>query len=184
MANINEADFIKFISSKPGEAYNSEKVTQYYLDEFRKHQKGNKFNWAAFFFGGLWFFYRKMYLYGFLILALGYLFYFLLPIFAFSDQTSLVNILIINGLLSLFIRITCGFIGTPLYIKFAEQKIAAGYKESGASFQVAILISFFISFMDLAINYVVKGVTFGSNTFLVEKYTFFLQNLLNVTNNQ
>lgn len=42
-----------------------------YLEKFKKLQKGHSFNWAAFFFGPIWFAYRLMWLYGVIMLAVG-----------------------------------------------------------------------------------------------------------------
>ncbi|ACO03033.1 MAG TPA: DUF2628 domain-containing protein [Persephonella sp.] len=56
MENISTEEIKAFVGEK----------SDYYIKKFEKFEKGGSisWNWSAFFFGVLWMFYRKMYLYG------------------------------------------------------------------------------------------------------------------------
>lgn len=68
---FNEDDVIDGVSANDYAAVVSSK-TEYYIPRFRRIAAGGNggWNWAAFFFGGYWLIYRKMYVGGFLLLAL------------------------------------------------------------------------------------------------------------------
>lgn len=68
MINITREQFFNFIKSENDKDGVVSKNTQHYLDYFDKYQATGDpticTNYAALLFGPLWFFYRKMYLYG------------------------------------------------------------------------------------------------------------------------
>ena len=83
-------------------AYFVQKKVDYYIPKFEMFEKNNKkvsWNWASFFFGPFWFFYRKMYLYGFMFILIG----------LFTSG-------LINGILA-------GIFGNYLYYVHARSKI-------------------------------------------------------------
>lgn len=78
--------------------------TSYYIPKFKEMQmfhSNTSWNWASFFFGPLWFLYRKMYLAGFLI---------------FVADMLLVNIPFLGTFVSFAISIGCGVLGNTIYL--------------------------------------------------------------------
>ncbi len=74
---ITREQFFEFVKNEDDTADQVSSSTQHYLAYFDKYKETGKktsWNWAAFFFTSLWFFYRKMYLYGFLVVLGGFAF--------------------------------------------------------------------------------------------------------------
>ncbi|WP_456402382.1 DUF2628 domain-containing protein [Persephonella sp.] len=104
------------ITNEELRAFIGEKA-DYYMEKFEKFEKGNSvsWNWAAFFFGVLWMFYRKMYLYG--LGALGFI--------------TIVNVAleimktspVINLGVSLWLWVGFGVFGNYIYYLFVKNKI-------------------------------------------------------------
>ena len=107
------------------------KAAKAFVGENYQNFVNGGFNIGAFFFGPLYYFYRKMYLYGFILL-------------------------IIEGTLSplaLIIRIVCGFITNGIYLNFVSEKVkelSSQYsgdelinqcKQKGGTSNIAIIIA-------------------------------------------
>jgi len=147
MGEITADDVSKFVKPK-------ETAEDYYLKVFQKYKESGKlfrfttFNWPAFLFVELWFVYRKMYLYGAMALVIHFILPFFIPEYIFGSS-------ILDFIPLILIRIIAGFVGTPLYIKFAEKKITAGRRGSGTS-PVAVffllLVEFFLGFSLVGIH--------------------------------
>lgn len=91
------------------------KFTTYYYGKFSKIDQNNSasgFNLAAFFFGFLWFFYRKMYVYGSLVILL------MLLVSVVSEYLELKA-----SLFSLPMAIALGVYANRIYKVFVDQKI-------------------------------------------------------------
>lgn len=91
------------------------KFTTYYYGKFSKIDQNNAasgFNFGAFFFCFLWFFYRKMYVYGCLVILL------MLCVGTISEYLEFQIFLF-----SLPIAIALGMYANPVYKAFVEQKI-------------------------------------------------------------
>lgn len=103
-------------------------------ESFRKTWMGNlynkaqnrKFNFSAFFFGGLYYLYRKLYLCGFIITIINIV----LPIVIImqllnnlSNIESASILTIILSILPIFLNIIYGFVFYPLYRKHVENKL-------------------------------------------------------------
>lgn len=95
----------------------------YYLDAFKKLDEGrDSWNWAAFFFQGMWMFYRKMYLYG--------LFSLLIDCAVFLAITSSHSISAVFGLSFVFrfaYKCLYGYFGNRIYYSVVKERIAGGY---------------------------------------------------------
>lgn len=138
--NQSQIDFFNFVKTNPTETIeNFFNNTRYYLHYFTEYKKKNSFyktlnfNFSAAIFMGSWFLYRKMYVYG-LILTLFFISIEFLPLY-------------ILMFIYPFAMIICGFIGTPLYIKFSENNIKKGCKQSGISALMAFFIPFLLTFL-------------------------------------
>lgn len=84
---------------------------EYYLQKFAKIKSQNtivSWNWSSFLFSGFWFFYRKMYLYGGIIVGV-------------SCLSSFINYTF-GAVLSSLLWIVSGMIGNWLYYKDIEKK--------------------------------------------------------------
>ena len=83
---VNKPVMYEFkVASQDLEMYVGEQKQAYYMSKWSKLDVNRKFfrywswNWAAFFFGPFWFIYRKMYLWGILILAIPIILSYILP---------------------------------------------------------------------------------------------------------
>ncbi|WP_457640580.1 DUF2628 domain-containing protein [Persephonella sp.] len=108
MENITKEEMEAFIGKK----------AEYYLNKFEKFEKGNavSWNWAAFFFGVLWMFYRKMYLYGLIA-------FFLIMIINIFLEVAKINPVISIGI-SLWLWIGFGMFGNYIYYIFVKNNIS------------------------------------------------------------
>jgi hypothetical protein len=102
-----------------------EKYQHYYQKAFSqltatKHVAG--INWGAFVFGVIWLFYRKMYGYGTLVVALLVTLSILENMFKFEAKG-----------VGIAVSVSLGLVGNSLYKKFAEQKIAKVHRQLSAS---------------------------------------------------
>ncbi len=107
------------------EATLGEKNRTYYLIKFKQFDQQGlsllkaSWNWPAFFFNFIWALYRKMYVWFFVFLNLGYLINFL---FEISDST------ILNALISFIPSILSGIFGNSLYHNNVRKKIAVAQR--------------------------------------------------------
>ncbi|MEG0856283.1 MAG: DUF2628 domain-containing protein [Terrisporobacter sp.] len=95
-ADFNNKDMVNFIQKK----------VEYYIPTFKEIEDDNKstsWNWAAFFFNSWWLLYRKMYAYGFGIIAGTFILTSIMPMSSF-----VVNIIV---------AVLCGLYGNILYLK-------------------------------------------------------------------
>ena len=96
---------------------------EYYLDAFKKLDEGrSSWNWAAFFFQGMWMFYRKMYLYGIFSLLIDCSVFFLI--------TSSHSVSAVFGLSTVFnfaYKCLYGYFGNRIYYSVVKERIADGY---------------------------------------------------------
>ena len=98
--------------------------TDYYLKNWKSINSGAGgfagFNWMAFLFGSLWFFFRKMYLIGIAVMVLGFIGSMILPIILGMLQLELAEQAVtLSSYLSLFlfVRIPAGFLANKMYYK-------------------------------------------------------------------
>ena len=94
------------------------KNADYYIEKFKKFEESGgalSWNWAAFFFGILWVFYRKMYLYG----ALIFLGIILLGVFVAVSSNQILSIGI-----QLWLWIGFGAFGNYLYYIFVKKTVS------------------------------------------------------------
>ncbi|WP_457622140.1 DUF2628 domain-containing protein [Persephonella sp.] len=93
------------------------KNSEYYIDKFKKFEEGKSisWNWSAFLFGVLWMFYRKMYVYGLIALAV----IFIINVFIAALG---INQVISTGI-SLWLWIGFGMFGNYIYYIFVKNKI-------------------------------------------------------------
>lgn len=95
------------------------KNTDYYMDKWNKYKENTKFiswNWPAFFFGLIWFAYRKMYGFAGILFGIGVLSNIIFEGLIDSSGLSL--------LCSLIIMVCSALFGNQLYIKFCVKKIS------------------------------------------------------------
>jgi hypothetical protein len=104
--------------------------TDYYLKVWRATNSGvgsfTGFNRMALLFGSLWFFFRKMYLLGVVLLVLGFVGSMILPVTIEVLQLSLGNsIIVLSSYLSLFlfVRIPAGLFANKIYYKHTSKLI-------------------------------------------------------------
>jgi hypothetical protein len=110
--------------------------TLYYLKCFQTFvanpkKKSQSWNWSAFGFGAFWLFYRRMYLYGGIGIALTMF----VPIILDSFQLSS-----FERALPIVIGVTIGLVGNGLYYDFAEKEINQGITRGGTTSVVPILV--------------------------------------------
>ncbi|MBN1377751.1 MAG: DUF2628 domain-containing protein [Gammaproteobacteria bacterium] len=116
--NLDKEDILKFTE------------TDYYLKVWRATSGGAgglaAFNWMAFLFGSLWFFFRKMYLLGVVLLVLGFVGSMILPIIIGVLQLNLEKpVIVLSSYLSLFVfvRIPAGLFANKIYYKHTSKLI-------------------------------------------------------------
>ena len=98
----------------------------YYLTAFDRLEKSktNTWNWSAFFFGGFWILYRKMYLYAF-ILIMGVC---IIPLsYSMLTDIGLSEIGIISASSSLVLHSLLGYFGNALYYRLVKKRVSEGY---------------------------------------------------------
>jgi len=89
------------------------KNTYYYMDKWAKSQYNSSFiswNWPAFIFNLVWFWFRKMYIYTIILFIIPLVALFVLPTWAYY-------------LVNLGIAIGCGLLADKLYIKHSIKEI-------------------------------------------------------------
>ncbi|MDQ7056660.1 MAG: DUF2628 domain-containing protein [Persephonella sp.] len=94
------------------------KNADYYIEKFKKFEESGgalSWNWAAFFLGLLWVFYRKMYLYGAIIL---------LGIFLIGALTAVGSNPLLSIGIQLWLWIGFGAFGNYLYYTFVKKKVS------------------------------------------------------------
>lgn len=97
--------------------------SRYYLDAFKKLDKGRvSWNWAAFFLQGMWMFYRKMYLYGLLSLALDFATF--LIIMSFPSISTTFGL---SFVCNIAYKCLYGYFGNRIYYSVVKERIADGY---------------------------------------------------------
>lgn len=97
--------------------------SKYYLDAFRKLDEGRaSWNWAAFFFQGMWMFYRKMYLYGLLSLALDFATFFVI-----TSSSSISAVFGLSFVCNIAYKCLYGYFGNIIYYSVVKERIADGY---------------------------------------------------------
>lgn len=112
--NISEEELNKFIGKDP----------DYYLEKFKDLEIRNTvFNVFAFFGGILWTFYRKMYLYGFIIMGIITLEAILEDVILDLTGTTEKYGQILNFYVSVLIFFLIGFYGNSLYKKHVYNQI-------------------------------------------------------------
>lgn len=137
---ITREQFFDFVKKEDDTVDNVSKSTQHYLDCFDKYKETGKkvsWNWSAFFFLYLWFLYRKMYLYGFLVL-LG-CFAFRYPIgFLKTNPYNMHAIVVVLFVLGCGIafRLYLNYI----YLCYANKKITTGMLNSGTNSRIVWII--------------------------------------------
>jgi len=151
MIFFTKENFFNFMKSKKGETIDAPSyATRHYLAAFDQYQEKKsffkiiKFNWAACIFSWLWLFYRKMYLFGFIMISTELISYIFPAIFSPCYYNNEIQDDIWNPIgifVTLIEMLIYGMIGTPLYLWFSERKIAVGQKTSGTTFVVSISIA-------------------------------------------
>ena len=97
--------------------------SKYYLDSFKKLDKGQtSWNWAAFFFQGMWMFYRKMYLYGLFSLAFDFVTFFIIV-----SSPSIGTTLGLGFICNIAYKCLYGYFGNRIYYSVVKERIADGY---------------------------------------------------------
>ncbi len=143
MINITREQFFEFIKTKKDKAEAITSATQHYLNFFDKYQKTAKkgnWNWASSFL--VWFFYRRMYEYGFFITVLPLMLY-LINYKIFGVELGEV----VNGCLSICFLVFWMRYADYGYLYYASKKIFKGKKTSGVHNKLfAIFITFVIIF--------------------------------------
>ena len=100
-ASWDNKDMVDFIQKNP----------EYYIPKFeqiQKYGKSTSWNWASFFFGYMWFLYRKMYAYGFGLMALSFI----------LSYIPFIGIVVALGL-----PILTGLFGNSIYLKHIEKNL-------------------------------------------------------------
>ena len=95
-----------------------DKYDSYYkakFDEMTPKKQMAGFNFGSFFFGPVWLFYRKMYVYALIYIAFMFVFGMIITIFELPEAFDR------GG--SIGIAVSMGFIGNTLYKSFVEKKI-------------------------------------------------------------
>lgn len=97
--------------------------SKYYLDAFKKLDEGHvSWNWAAFFFQGMWMFYRKMYLYGFLSLALDFAVFVMI-----LSSPSIGTAFGLSFVFNIAYKCLYGYFGNIIYYSIVKERIDDGY---------------------------------------------------------
>ena len=135
----------------------SRRNSKYYLDSFKKLDKGQtSWNWAAFFFQGMWMFYRKMYLYGLFSLAFDFVTFFIVV-----SSPSIGTTLGLGFICNIAYKCLYGYFGNRIYYSVVKERIADGYhlmdQYKSTSKSLAILFIFlpaiyFYYFADILAN--------------------------------
>lgn len=101
-ADFNNKDMVNFI----------QKNVEYYIPTFKDIEelhKSTSWNWAAFFFNSWWFLYRKMYAYGFGIIAGSFILTSIMPMLSF--------------ILNIVIAVLCGLYGNIVYLNQTRKQL-------------------------------------------------------------
>ena len=142
MIDITREQFHAFVNKEehnPGAITNATHHYLTYFDTYHGTGKKNNWNWTALFLGP-WWFYRKMYAYGFLVAFLFLLLELLLSL-ALGPWGLVIG--------WLFSRIFSALYGDYLYLHHASKKIAKGINTSGVNIWTAGLMGWlrFIGFL-------------------------------------
>ncbi len=102
-------------------------VTDYYIKAFQKLESKGKdsWNWSAMLFTGAWLFYRKMYLYAFLLSVFEFC---VLSFFGYiitGHDVSVVSKVFLGA--KILERLFLGYYGNRLYYRTVKKRIADGY---------------------------------------------------------
>ncbi len=117
---ITKEQFLTFIRGKSDVGDELSSSTKFYLDLFDQYNGFTRFaswNWVAFFFPPFWMLYRRMYLYGFSVLAL----------FTLIELLRLLEVAAAN----LSISILIGIFGNAIYFYHTRTKVTLGKVSSG-----------------------------------------------------
>ena len=141
MINITREQFFEFIKTEKDKEGIVTYNTQHYLDYFDKYKKtGSKFNLnktSLFpFINCIWYFYRKMYLYGFLILGIAAA---LLELQDYLNECYGMKLRI-----ELIICVLMICFNDYIYLCFAQKKILKGKSKSGVEIKYVSILIFFV----------------------------------------
>lgn len=108
-----------------------EKRSDYYINRFKRYGDKRNFNWAAFFFGPIWFAYRLMWKESLLVLAIqsAVLCLSSLPVFLVMLYTG-INCAVLGMLVMVIETVIIGNYGNPVYWKSLKRKMAEMESES------------------------------------------------------
>lgn len=137
---ITRDQFFNFIRTKRDTSEKLSSSTQHYLEHFDSVQQGFSkwgWNWSAFFFTP-WFFYRRMYANGFMILLVQIGCSFVLNFFSF-----LPTFFMLIG--HIFIQAIPAIYANSLYLDDVEEKISQGATKVKTSIPSAILSLLFLT---------------------------------------
>jgi hypothetical protein len=133
MINITREQFHAFVNKEkhhPGAITSATLHYLTYFDTYKTTGKKINWNWSAFFISP-WWFYRKMYLYGFLAI-------FLFPLLTLPLSFALGSGgLVVSWLCSIILP---ALYGDYLYLRHASKKIAKGINTSGVNIWPAVLM--------------------------------------------
>ena len=128
---------------------------EYYLKAFERYEKEDKhtWNWPAFFFGGTWLLYRKMYLYAFIFGIADYLGFKLLETIVDANNFFPLNwkdngaYLLSIFFVQLLIRgLILGYFGNVLYYRVVCRRIMQGYHLQKEYLNTSITLALFCPF--------------------------------------
>ncbi|MCX7342743.1 MAG: DUF2628 domain-containing protein [Proteobacteria bacterium] len=148
---ITREQFFEFIKSKEETEENSS--PKYFLDYFDSYQKTGKktsWNWAAFFFNGLWFLHRKMYFYWALILLYDAVLVFDVGIGSFLSNLGVDRVLkitpsVVFMVISVSLHIFLLRYSNYIYLRYANKKIRGGTLNRGTNMWVVwVLVLVFL----------------------------------------
>ena len=148
---ITREQFFEFIKNKKDTDDNISSSTQHYLNYFDRYQATNKignWNWVAFI--PLWFFYRKMYLNGFGVIAISRILDILGNTASQKLSLGLWGDYIDIGLALGFCAL-CMIYSDWIYLSYAEKKISKGTLKSGTSLIPVIIFAVIIILLGLLI---------------------------------
>ncbi len=139
MTNYHDR-ILKMATNKSGVA-----ETEYYTRVFTKMGEHGwvSWNWCAFFFGNVWIFYRRMYLFFLVVLGIGMI----IPPFIMRFAVSIVDKAdyLATVLLHVAPRILLGLFGNKLYYFHLKRQVQSGYdaldeKSVDSGFFLAVII--------------------------------------------
>ncbi len=151
MINITKCQFLQFVKTKKDNGDSLSKATHHYLAYFDKYMAtGKKGNWNFFGAFPFWFFYRRMYLYGYLFFPVCKIMEKIearivektIQNFPHMLRADVVEQTALMGLLPMLVLIIlCMRYADYIYLVFASKKISKGITTNGVNANILLILA-------------------------------------------